>query len=45
MVTIFKLVVHVMSKCQNYKKIKINLNLCDRDNGDDDNNANNDKSD
>jgi hypothetical protein len=42
MVTILKLVVHVMTKCQNYRKIKINLNLCDGDYGDDDNNnANN----
>lgn len=33
-------------KCQNYRKIKINLNLCDGDYGyDDNNNANNDDSD
>ena len=30
-------------KCENYRKI--NLNLCDGDYGDDDNNANNDNSD
>ena len=44
MVSILKLVVHVMSKMSKLQKNYNEFEICDGDYGDDDNNANNDNS-